>query len=62
MFVQANNKTDTIYVDFKGKKTTLDNLARKYHAGYQTIIRQYKINHDRDEDLVRPSYAPRKYN
>lgn len=62
MFVQANNKTDTIYVDFKGKKTTLGNLARKYHVGYQTIIRRYKINHNRDEDLVRSPYAPRKYN
>lgn len=62
MFTQANNKTSTLYIDFKGKKTTVGNLARKYHIGYATIIRRYKINHDKDEDLVRPPYAPKKYN
>ena len=59
MTIQANNKSNTLYIDFYGKKTTIGDLSRKFNINYHTLMLRYKSNNDKNINLIRKPYQPK---
>lgn len=56
MKVQSNNKTNNVFVEYKGKKVTLSQLSQLTGIARTTLLGRYKKG-NRGESLVRPPLA-----
>lgn len=45
---QSNNRTNTIYLEYQGKKYTISEISEKYNIPYYFIRRYYKMGKDID--------------
>ena len=46
MEIQANNRTNTLFVDIDGKQMTLSEISRSYGLPYSTAYYRYRKNAD----------------
>ena len=56
MYVQANNKTNNVFVEVNGEHLTLGQCARKYNIPYYRVAHRY-YEGVRGNDLILPKYA-----
>jgi hypothetical protein len=60
METQADNKINTVYITYNGKKDTLSNWCRKFNLNYHTMSTRYYSGWSGDEMFDTPIRIRRK--
>lgn len=58
--VQNNNTRKNVFIDFKGEKYTIAQLARKYGLNPKTIVYRIENGYTDDEIIAKPNTVKRK--